>query len=52
MMCDDCPRVFHMECLDPPLADVPLGEWSCEFCLTRAPYETRPRRSKRIRNKS
>lgn len=32
LCCDSCPAVFHMECLEPPLKDVPTGEWSCPVC--------------------
>ena len=28
-----CDKVFHLQCLDPPLAKVPDGDWSCPVCL-------------------
>uniref|UniRef100_A0A1B0DF75 PHD finger protein 12 n=1 Tax=Phlebotomus papatasi TaxID=29031 RepID=A0A1B0DF75_PHLPP len=27
--CDFCPLLFHMDCLDPPLAALPTGVWMC-----------------------
>jgi hypothetical protein len=24
---DECPRAVHMDCLDPPLDEIPGGEW-------------------------
>ncbi|XP_057713566.1 autoimmune regulator [Corythoichthys intestinalis] len=30
--CDECPRAFHLSCLDPPLASIPSGSWQCEGC--------------------
>ena len=27
LMCEDCPRVFHRFCLEPPLEKVPKDEW-------------------------
>lgn len=30
--CDKCPASFHLECLDPPLDEVPTGRWLCKTC--------------------
>ncbi|KAM3866236.1 autoimmune regulator [Diretmus argenteus] len=30
--CDDCPRAFHLSCLEPPLLSIPRGTWSCQWC--------------------
>ncbi|KAI4340545.1 hypothetical protein MLD38_025370 [Melastoma candidum] len=30
--CDACLGGFHLECLNPPLEEVPEGDWMCEFC--------------------
>lgn len=30
--CDFCPKVFHLECTQPPLRRVPRGEWKCHKC--------------------
>lgn len=32
LCCESCPAVFHLECLDPPLSEVPQGEWNCPVC--------------------
>lgn len=32
LMCDTCNLVYHLTCLDPPLAAVPPGAWSCPEC--------------------
>mmetsp|Transcript_8549 Transcript_8549/g.25542 ORF Transcript_8549/g.25542 Transcript_8549/m.25542 type:complete len:656 (+) Transcript_8549:191-2158(+) len=32
MWCDSCPNVFHLGCLDPPLLEVPDGDWFCSDC--------------------
>ena len=37
LLCDLCNRGFHMECLMPPLTQVPEGEWLCADCATPAP---------------
>jgi hypothetical protein len=32
LCCEACPFVFHLACLDPPLARVPRGTWICPVC--------------------
>lgn len=32
LLCDGCPSAFHVECLNPPLKDIPDGEWLCPRC--------------------
>lgn len=32
ILCDFCPSVYHLNCLNPPLADVPEGDWKCPRC--------------------
>ena len=32
LLCDECNRGFHMECLAPPLTSVPEGDWRCSDC--------------------
>ncbi|EEZ99116.2 PHD and RING finger domain-containing protein 1 isoform X2 [Tribolium castaneum] len=32
LLCDGCDLGFHMECLTPPLADIPPGAWFCNDC--------------------
>ena len=37
LLCDECDRGFHMQCLMPALAQVPDGDWYCAGCaLSRA----------------
>ena len=33
LMCDSCPLVYHLGCLDPPLSKVPAGSWLCPKCV-------------------
>lgn len=32
LLCDTCPRSFHMMCLELDFEQLPLGEWSCPKC--------------------
>ncbi|XP_037018932.2 PHD and RING finger domain-containing protein 1 isoform X2 [Artibeus jamaicensis] len=32
LLCDSCDAGYHMECLDPPLQEVPVDEWFCPEC--------------------
>ena len=34
LVCDGCKHGFHIDCLQPPLAAVPEGSWSCPSCLS------------------
>ena len=38
IICDGCNSNFHIECVKPPLTEVPKGNWFCDTCL----YTTRP----------
>ena len=29
LLCDGCNLGYHMECLTPPMLEVPMGEWYC-----------------------
>ncbi|XP_058840090.1 PHD and RING finger domain-containing protein 1 [Topomyia yanbarensis] len=33
LLCDSCNLGYHMECLDPPLTEVPSGSWYCDCCF-------------------
>ncbi|KAI0355366.1 hypothetical protein OH77DRAFT_1479882 [Trametes cingulata] len=33
LICDGCDCGFHMFCLDPPLTNIPRGQWFCHNCL-------------------
>ncbi|TRY56457.1 hypothetical protein DNTS_008703 [Danionella cerebrum] len=34
LCCDTCVSSYHMHCLNPPLPDIPNGEWICPRCLS------------------
>uniref|UniRef100_A0A6T9GNG7 PHD-type domain-containing protein n=1 Tax=Haptolina ericina TaxID=156174 RepID=A0A6T9GNG7_9EUKA len=38
LCCDGCEKVFHFECLVPPMrqADMPEGDWFCDFCTAES----------------
>lgn len=33
LCCESCTAVYHLDCLDPPLLDVPTEEWHCAVCV-------------------
>jgi hypothetical protein len=33
LLCDGCDKGVHQQCLVPPLAVVPAGEWLCAWCV-------------------
>ena len=35
ILCDTCPRAYHLVCLDPELEKAPEGKWSCPHCVSR-----------------
>ncbi|EEB14731.1 fetal alzheimer antigen, falz, putative [Pediculus humanus corporis] len=32
LCCETCPAVYHLECVEPPLNDVPEEDWQCNIC--------------------
>lgn len=34
ILCDTCPKAYHLVCLDPELEEAPEGKWSCATCET------------------
>ncbi|KAB0795122.1 hypothetical protein PPYR_11961 [Photinus pyralis] len=32
LCCETCPAVYHLECVDPPLTNVPEDDWQCGIC--------------------
>lgn len=32
ILCDTCPRAYHLVCLEPELEETPEGKWSCPHC--------------------
>ncbi|XP_059608897.1 chromodomain-helicase-DNA-binding protein Mi-2 homolog [Phlebotomus argentipes] len=39
ILCDTCPRAYHLVCLDPELEEAPEGKWSCPHCEADGPVE-------------
>ena len=37
ILCDTCPRAYHLCCLDPELDEAPEGKWSCPHCEVNGP---------------
>merc|ERR1712014_122456 len=37
ILCDTCPRAYHLVCLDPELDEAPEGKWSCPHCVANGP---------------
>lgn len=33
LLCDGCDKGYHMDCLDPPLTEIPAGSWYCDNCF-------------------
>ncbi|KAJ4832059.1 hypothetical protein Tsubulata_009191 [Turnera subulata] len=36
LCCDNCPRVYHLQCLEPPLKRIPDGKWQCPKCCQKS----------------
>lgn len=32
LLCDGCDLGYHLECLNPPMQQVPMDEWYCPEC--------------------
>ncbi|ODM89703.1 Chromodomain-helicase-DNA-binding protein Mi-2 [Orchesella cincta] len=39
ILCDTCPRAYHLVCLEPELEEAPEGKWSCPHCETEGNKE-------------
>ncbi|XP_038995425.1 protein CHROMATIN REMODELING 4-like isoform X2 [Hibiscus syriacus] len=39
LCCDNCPRTYHLQCLDPPLKRIPMGKWKCPKCCKTDPLK-------------
>merc|ERR1719464_1294764 len=37
ILCDTCPRAYHLVCLEPELSEPPEGKWSCPYCEKHGP---------------
>lgn len=38
--CDSCELHYHLDCLEPPLKEVPEGTWICNTCLAKSKDES------------
>ena len=32
LCCDNCPAVYHLQCIKPPLENIPEHQWLCSLC--------------------
>lgn len=39
ILCDTCPKAYHLVCLEPELEEAPEGKWSCPHCENEGPAE-------------
>ena len=39
LCCDTCPSSYHIHCLNPPLPEIPNGEWLCPRCTVSDPSQ-------------
>ena len=37
ILCDSCPRAYHLVCLEPELESAPEGKWACPHCEENGP---------------
>nr|XP_054768903.1 chromodomain-helicase-DNA-binding protein Mi-2 homolog isoform X3 [Lytechinus pictus] len=42
ILCDTCPKAYHLVCLDPELETAPEGKWSCPHCEGEGVPEPEP----------
>ncbi|XP_071714393.1 methyl-CpG-binding domain-containing protein 9-like [Rutidosis leptorrhynchoides] len=35
LLCDGCNAEYHIYCLNPPLSDIPEGDWHCPKCIPK-----------------
>lgn len=43
LCCDACPSSYHLHCLNPPLPEIPNGEWLCPRCTVSVTPPAPPR---------
>jgi len=46
ILCDTCPRAYHLVCLDPELEEPPEGKWSCNKCVAENKDRVEPRKKR------
>ncbi|KAI6228682.1 hypothetical protein M3Y99_01199800 [Aphelenchoides fujianensis] len=47
MLCDTCPRAYHLICYDAEATEVPEGDWSCPHCEANGVAQKEPEEQKR-----
>ena len=52
IMCDSCPRSFHLECLKLKEGDLPEGEWYCMKCVEKKKSGKSVKMKKKINTKA
>ncbi|XP_037935979.1 nucleosome-remodeling factor subunit NURF301 isoform X3 [Teleopsis dalmanni] len=35
LCCETCPAVYHLECVEPPLLEIPSEDWQCNLCKSQ-----------------
>ena len=40
--CDGCVNSYHLDCLSPPLREIPVGRWFCASCREKGGGDHRP----------
>lgn len=51
LCCDTCTSSYHIHCLNPPLPEIPNGEWLCPRCTVSHSGQEEPLRSlRKLRN--
>uniref|UniRef100_A0A673Y917 Chromodomain helicase DNA binding protein 5 n=1 Tax=Salmo trutta TaxID=8032 RepID=A0A673Y917_SALTR len=46
ILCDTCPKAYHLVCLDPELEKAPEGKWSCPHCFSHQMHLCPPPKGK------
>lgn len=49
LCCDTCPSSYHIHCLNPPLPEIPNGEWLCPRCMV-SPVSPQPGSTVQLQN--
>ena len=42
LLCDGCDNGYHLQCLQPPLERIPVGDWFCPTCVERQAHMAPP----------
>jgi PHD and RING finger domain-containing protein 1 len=41
LLCDSCDNGYHLDCLNPVLDEIPIGEWYCVECIQESQNESK-----------